>query len=198
MDTALPLTQHRGRPRSEAANTAILDATLELLETTCYNNLTIEAIAQKAGVGKPTIYRRWKTKAAIVSEAFVENASKMMPLPEDQGSFEANLRALLYLLAERLETSIDGKVLRGLVSESQLDDESSAAFLAFIESRREVLRDMIVRECQRKQKECRLDMETLVDEIYGSVIYRYLLRRQPLNESFLEAHIRFVMNSLAS
>ena len=58
-----------GRPRSRAAHQAILAATLDLLRTTSVRELTIEGIARAAGVGKPTIYRWWPSKNALVIEA---------------------------------------------------------------------------------------------------------------------------------
>ena len=60
-----------GRPRSEASKTAILNATIDLLEETGYSALTIEAIASNAGVGKATIYRWWSNKAFLVLDAFL-------------------------------------------------------------------------------------------------------------------------------
>ena len=62
--------QTAGRPRSEEAHQAILDATLELLAETGYSALTVEGVAQRAGVGKATIYRRWASKLPLVVEAF--------------------------------------------------------------------------------------------------------------------------------
>src|SRR5262245_53313353 len=59
-----------GRPRSEEAHRAILDATLALLVEVGYSGLTVEGIAQRAGVGKATIYRRWASKLPLVIEAF--------------------------------------------------------------------------------------------------------------------------------
>ena len=61
-----------GRPRSEEAHQAILDATLELLAEVGFSALTVEGVASRAGVGKATIYRRWASKLPLVVEAFGE------------------------------------------------------------------------------------------------------------------------------
>ena len=66
---AATTTRTRGRPRSEAARQAILEATRSLLEATTVRDLTIETIARQAGVSKSTIYRWWPNKAAIVIDA---------------------------------------------------------------------------------------------------------------------------------
>lgn len=197
LDTPMDATLTRGRPRSEAANNAILEAALSLLETTCYKYLTIEAIAHKAGVGKPTVYRRWKSKAALVSDAYVQHSSKMVPLPEDTGSFEGDLRVLFYKLADRLMNSTDGKVLRGLAFEAQADTDSAEAFAKYVDSRRTIARELIERGRKRGEIHCKIDTETLIDEIYGGLIYRFMIRRQPLEPEFIEAHIQFVVESLA-
>ena len=63
-------TQAAGRPRSEEAHQAILDATLELLVEVGFSALTVEGVASRAGVGKATIYRRWASKLPLVVEAF--------------------------------------------------------------------------------------------------------------------------------
>src|SRR3972149_4685786 len=64
--------QAAGRPRSEEAHQAILDATLALLAEVGFSALTVEGVAQRAGVGKATIYRRWTSKLPLVGEAFGE------------------------------------------------------------------------------------------------------------------------------
>ena len=81
-----------GRPRSEVAHQAILDATLELLAEVGFSALTVEGVAQRAGVGKATIYRRWPSKLPLVVEAFGE-----LPAFEDvdTGRLEADLKAML-------------------------------------------------------------------------------------------------------
>jgi AcrR family transcriptional regulator len=60
----------RGRPRDAGAREAILDATLELLADRGFHATTMDAIAERAGVGKNTIYRRWPAKADLVIDAF--------------------------------------------------------------------------------------------------------------------------------
>jgi AcrR family transcriptional regulator len=70
-----------GRPRSEASKRAVLEATFELLNTTTVRALTIEAIAQKAGVVKTTIFRWWTGKTALVIETFIDVMVSGTPIP---------------------------------------------------------------------------------------------------------------------
>jgi len=181
-----------GRPRSEDATTAILDATLRLLEGQCYKDLSIESIADEAGVGKPTIYRRWKTKAALVAEALFGHSRNWVPAV-DSGSLEGDLRIMLTNLADRLENTMDGKVLRGLISEANLDAASGEAFKGFIECRRNLLRDVIVRARGRDEVCEAISDDDLIDEIYGAIIYRYMVRRERLDQAFVHKHIDYVL-----
>ena len=74
-----------GRPRSEEARAAILSSTLELLEDLGFGELTIEAVAARAGVGKTTIYRWWPSKAVLVADAFMSSVIRETRFP-DTGS----------------------------------------------------------------------------------------------------------------
>ncbi len=70
-----PTKQGRGRPRCEEAHKKILKAAYELLDEVGFMDLTIEGVAARAEVGKPTIYRRWKTKAQLAMDAFLSGVS---------------------------------------------------------------------------------------------------------------------------
>ena len=108
--------RRKGRPRSQKVHQAILQAALELVQEVGFSNLTIEGIATQAGTSKLTIYRRWPTKAAIVMEAFLDQASSKLPLPfPDTGSvvdeFRRQMRACVKLL-----TGSYGKLLSTLLA----------------------------------------------------------------------------------
>ena len=69
------------RPRSEKARKAVIRATLKLLERVGFNELTIEAVAARAGVGKATVYRWWPNKAELVIAAFSSAVEKELRFP---------------------------------------------------------------------------------------------------------------------
>src|SRR5689334_5961777 len=91
---AAAAVRRRGRPRDEDARRRILKAALELLEQTGFADVTIEAIAERAKVGKATVYRWWTNKAAVLVEAFRETVAPQLPFPET-GSFRDDIRAQL-------------------------------------------------------------------------------------------------------
>src|SRR5579872_626440 len=79
-----------GRPRSEDARKAILRSTLKLLQAKGFPELSIEAIAEDADVGKATVYRWWPNKAALVADAFSSSALEELRFP-DTGSVRLDL-----------------------------------------------------------------------------------------------------------
>src|SRR5271157_5479714 len=80
-----------GRPRSEESRQSILNSTLKLLKQNGFPELSIEAIAADANVGKTTVYRWWPTKAALVADAFSASADHELRFP-NTGSVENDMR----------------------------------------------------------------------------------------------------------
>ena len=103
----------RGRPRSPETREKILKAAYEMLVEVGFMNLTIEGVAAKAEVGKPTIYRRWKTKAALAMDAFLEIVTPEIAFP-DTGSAKKDFRAQMQKIV-KLMNSPRGEVLASVI-----------------------------------------------------------------------------------
>ena len=97
------MKRSRGRPRREGADEEILAVTLEMLREKGYRELTVDAVAERAGVAKTTVYRRWPSKGDLVAAAIAPLA-----LPEDAAS-------LLRETAQLLEGVDDVAVIRAIV-----------------------------------------------------------------------------------
>ncbi|MER5635103.1 TetR/AcrR family transcriptional regulator [Streptomyces nitrosporeus] len=99
-------TTRRGRPRSAAADQAILEATRSLLGSGGYAGVSMEAVAAEAGVGKPTVYRRWASKAALVADAVLTSeafgAWEQPEEPAGSGDVGHDVKAWLRAHAERM------------------------------------------------------------------------------------------------
>src|ERR1017187_1999931 len=116
-----------GRPRSEQSRQAILGSTLKLLRRQGgYPDLSIEAIAADANVGKATVYRWWPTKAALVADAFLASADQELRFP-DTGSIQNDMSLQMKRLI-RIFRSKRGKVVAALVAGGQSDPELIEAF----------------------------------------------------------------------
>jgi AcrR family transcriptional regulator len=181
-----------GRRRNDKSHKAILQAALELLEQDGYRALTIEAIAARAGVGKQTIYRWWPSKAAVVLEAFTANAAMQIPQP-DTGSLRQDLQeffaSTLHAGGER--TAL---VLRSLMAESLLDPEFAGQFKhIFIYARRNALGEVLTRGVQCGQLAADVDINFLLDLVYGVIWYRVLVQHAALDEESMEQMVDMIM-----
>ncbi len=184
----------RGRPRSEAARQAILEATRALLKTTTIRDLTIEAIAKRAGVGKTTIYRRWPSKAAVVIDAIevIVPRSRLMALQSISAALSAQVRHLVEQYRGRY-----GRIVAELIAEGQADPEVLAAFRErFLLRRRVVARDLIEHGKATGEFDPHLDTDLVCDILFGPIYYRLLVAHLPLDDEFAEALPRQVFAAL--
>jgi AcrR family transcriptional regulator len=187
----------RGRPRSEKARRAILGAAGELLERDGFAAVTIESIAEHAGVSKATIYRWWPNKAAVMTESFLE-----LMAPEasslDTGSAREDLRLRLRDLAHVL-AGRSGRFIAALVAESQTDPEVAEALRThWIAARRRETRTLLRRGIERGELRPDLDLEVAIDALYGPVYWRMLTGYAPLNDAFVDRLTDHVMAGLSA
>ena len=115
----------RGRPRDAGRDLAILNATLKLLIEVGYDQLSIEAVATEAGVGKPTVYRRYANKAALVAAA-VEHRAASAPPATRTGDFLQDLLQTVAWLAEQTaehEIGLLGALFAGMRGDPDLAAE---------------------------------------------------------------------------
>ncbi|WP_081444551.1 TetR/AcrR family transcriptional regulator [Anaeromyxobacter dehalogenans] len=182
----------RGRPRSDAARQAILTAALELARTRPPADVSVEAIAAQAGVGKQTIYRWWRGKAEVLLEALADLAEAEI-LESDMASLEADVRAFLEASFDAIEHQRLAPVLRGLMAEAQRDPGFARAFRArFIERRRDAARRLLDRARRRGELGRSTDPELLVDVLFGALWYRLLVGHAPLDRAFARGLARAV------
>jgi len=112
-----------GRPRNPAKDVAVLQATRELLVEVGYQGTTVVAIARRAEVGAPTIYRRWSTKEALVEDAAFGHPQPA-PLPEPSGDLRADLYAWVSTFLDFLANPVTRAALPGLLAAYHRDEES--------------------------------------------------------------------------
>jgi AcrR family transcriptional regulator len=163
---------HRGNRhgRSEEARVSVLEAADDLLAEKGFAQLTIEGIAQRAGVAKQTIYRWWSSKTEILLDAFLTDAA------EDLNPPDADPRAYLRRLAAFLTRSDAGLVFRALMAEGQHDP---------------ALAERLRTEYLAKQKAGYLARHkehdgTLFDRLVGPVYYRALVTGEEITDEFID------------
>jgi AcrR family transcriptional regulator len=174
-----------GRPRSEQARRAVLDATVGLIEESGYGRLTIDAIARRARVSRQTVYRWWPAKAEIVLEALNDAASAIAPAP-DTGSLETDLRTLLRSTIAGA-TGRNARMLAALMAEAQFDEAFAESFRRdFLARRRRVLRETLERGRARGEIGASADLDFLVELAFGTLWYRILSHNARLDRRFAD------------
>jgi AcrR family transcriptional regulator len=174
-----------GRPRSSATHAAILTAVADLLAEGGYPAVSIEAVANRAGVGKQTIYRWWPGKPELILEHLIGVAATL-PSP-DTGRLIDDLR--VYLGATCLGWTVGGAgpVVAALMAEAQVDARFASLFYhELIAGRRGALRNLLARAQARGDLASGRDIDLLLDLIYGPLWYRLLLQHAPLDDAFIE------------
>lgn len=185
-----------GRPRSEEVRQRILEAAYELMGEVGFNELTIEAIAIRAKVGKPTIYRRWPNKSRLVMDAFFAATNPELNFP-DTGSAREDIRQQMKQLVTVMVSS-RGQMIAMLIGGGQTDPELIEAFREnWLTPRRRAGGQVIRKGMERGELKANIDIDVMIDALYSPLFYRLLLKHAPLTEPFVDALVDAVMQGLA-
>jgi AcrR family transcriptional regulator len=172
----------RGRPRRADADAAILSAALELVAEAGIGGLSMDQLAQRAGVGKATIYRRWASKESLILDA-LRLATSPIPVP-DEGDLRADLIAYTDAIVERLGASRTSDVLPHLIAASCYDEPLRASLEEYTHSRQATLRRILKRGIERGELPPATDVNLLVDVTLGPFFYRRLLSGVTVDRRF--------------
>lgn len=178
----------RGRQRSVESESAILSATLQLLEVKPLRDVSVEAIAEKAGVGKATIYKWWPSKAYVALDAFLIRMKASVAAP-DTGSAKDDFTLQLQSLI-RFYATATGRIYSQFLAEGQSDPEFLRLFRErFLTPRRESIMAIWQRGVERGEIRRGLNSELVLDMVYGPTIFRLMVGHGPLNDAEAEAMI---------
>ncbi len=180
-----------GRPRRVETEAAINAATRELLTEVGYGSLTIEEVARRAGVGKPTVYRRHDSKAALVAAALMETLEAANPDVPDTGDVAADAAQLLGNLARALATDF-GTAVTEIVSPAARETHLAELFTTVTEQRRELIRQIM----QRAADEQRLragDAEVAIDLALGAIYFRHLISHDIIDDDFIASVVASII-----
>jgi AcrR family transcriptional regulator len=167
--------------RSPEAHKAIIDATLELLRSTRYSNLSTESIAATAGVGKATVYRWWPSKGALVAEAITSRLR--IEDPPETSDFRADLIAAVEISTANYARHPGCELITALAADLAHDKKLLASFLEmFVRPRRRAVLDLVERGIREGHLARDTDPELFMDMIAGAILYRTLMRHLPVDE----------------
>lgn len=175
----------RGRPRSEEARQAILAVAYEMLTMQGPGRLTVEAVATKAGVGKPTIYRYWPNARALEMAAMLEQPAPDTNVQVGQSAvadLQAQLEKVVAIFAEKR-----GRQMTQMIAASESDSELSKQFRNTVILRcREEGRAILQRAIAEQHVRTGINIEVALDMIYGPLFYRLLVGHAPLDAAFAQ------------
>ncbi|MCK7623502.1 TetR/AcrR family transcriptional regulator [Streptomyces sp. RS10V-4] len=192
-----PAPGRRGRPRSAAADSAIIEAVLRLIEDgSSIAELSMERIAREAGVGKATVYRRWPGKSALLLDVMRSLDSPCPPL--EGGSVRADLVRLLEFLRRRGLAKRSSAVLRTVVSHVRSQPELWAEYhRTVVRARHEALLAVLRRGVAAGEIRADRDLATLADLFLGPMLSRALLDEwQQLPEGLAEDIVDTVLEGV--
>lgn len=178
-ETARDATRRPGRPRSEQADQAILDAALEAIGERGVDGVHCEDVATRAGVGKATIYRRWPGKEDLLIAAF---ASLKSPFPEPRGeSVREDLVAMLDVMAKDANDPRYARQFAMLHGEGQRYPRLVARYKQqVVEPRRELIRQVLRRGVDSGELRADADVEVAMLALTGAVLAREKHDAQPV------------------
>jgi AcrR family transcriptional regulator len=185
-----------GRPREERADRAILAAALELIAEHGVSDLRMDDVADRARVGKATIYRRYRSKDELVTAAVAALVGEIT-IP-DTGSTRDDLLRLMRRAVKLYSGSVEAGVMPGLVDAMSRDVEL-AHFVrtGFLASRRDALRAVLERGVERGDLRADTDLDLALDVLGGPLFYRLLITGGPIDRRLADGVVDLILRGFA-
>jgi AcrR family transcriptional regulator len=178
-------TRRAGRPRSEAARQAILQAALEIARERGTAGLTMDAVARRATVSKETVYRWWRSKGEVLLEALAELGERNIPT-RDTGTLAGDLATFMRATARTLDAPTR-RVLRTLAAQAAANEAFAGDVRdRFLARRREALATILDRAVERGELAPERSA-MLQDVVFGSLWYRLIFGVAPLDRAWADA-----------
>jgi AcrR family transcriptional regulator len=166
-------TPSAGRPRDPRIDAAILGATADLLVETGYANVTMAAVAERAGTTKTALYRRWSSKAELVHEAAFPTAPTALTAPE--GDIAGDVRSMIAATRDVFSTPVVRAALPGLIADMAADADLNARVMSRFAALFDLVRDRLLHAVQRGEVHPDVDPDRLIEIIGGATLLRLLL-----------------------
>ena len=192
MDVGAPARRGSGdavrrRPggRTARVTRAILDAAVEEVMAAGYDGFTFDGVAERAGVHRTSVYRRWPDKTALLVDALLASAASDVPQP-DTGSLEADLRQLLSSIVISLARPTARALLRAAAAESESTPEIGRVARAFWAHRIGLAAEIVRRAQRRGEAPADLDAEHVIELLIAPLFLRLLVTGGPIDGAFAD------------
>ncbi|WP_373143109.1 TetR/AcrR family transcriptional regulator [Mycobacterium marinum] len=174
-----------GRPRDPRIDFAILSATMELLVQIGYSNLSLAAVAERAGTTKSALYRRWSSKAELVHEAAFPVTPSALSAPA--GDFAGDIRMMVAATRDVFTTPVVRAALPGLVADMTADADLNARVLSRFTELFATVRIRLQEAIDRGEAHPDVDPNRMIELIGGATMLRMLLYPdQMLDEAWVD------------
>src|SRR5262245_30562734 len=184
-----------GRPRSEQARRAVLDAARTLFEKRGYAAATIEAVAARSGVAKTTIYRSWPSRAAVLVDVLVEMATTLVPPPRGGDPIRA-MAAELRGIARAIKGPL-GRLLTSLLGDAQGEPQVRAALIErLFAPRTQASANNVSRAQTGGALRPDVPPPVAIDLLVGPLFYRMFVQHEPVTDTFVKQVLRYVVEGL--
>ncbi|MEO5899072.1 MAG: TetR/AcrR family transcriptional regulator [Ilumatobacteraceae bacterium] len=181
----------RGRPRDEACGPTILEATLDIVAEVGFAGFTVDAVAQRAGVGKATIYRRWASREALMLEAWL---SCVAPMPDpDTGTLRGDLAVMFNAVNHGRPDDVMRRIFPQMIAASKVNPEVAEAYASFVGDRRRPLQRVLARAVERGELAAETDLGLIHDLLVAPLIYRWMVSDGDVGPSVVQAIIEVVL-----
>lgn len=187
----------RGRRPADEVRADVLRAVGEVLLTEGIADLTFERVSRLSGVSKTTLYKWWPSRGALALDGYFHAVQDRLAFP-DTGDVRADLLDQLRAFVRVMTTTPGGRILTELIGESQTDKELAAAYRALYSSERRRFAAERLRAAQeRGQLREDVDVQVVVDQLWGAVYHRLLIPDEPVTDAFVEALVANLLDGVA-
>ncbi|MER5986074.1 TetR/AcrR family transcriptional regulator [Streptomyces sp. NPDC001787] len=188
----------RRRPGGRGARVrqAVLDAAVDALVENGVTGFSFADVAARAEVNETSVYRRWRTRENLITDALLAVSDRRIPVP-DTGSVREDLRAFAALVVDYLNSPLGGALARAAVITVD-DPELAAAREEFWRSRLELAGAMVERGIARGELRAGTDPRVALEALIAPLHSRALLTREPLDEDLPRALADLVLDGLGA
>lgn len=181
--------------RAERIGRAVVQATIELLNTGGSSAVTFDKVAEHAGVNRTTLYRRWGNKSRLLTWVMLEFMAEQAPTP-DTGSLDGDLLEIMLNLDEVLGSSAGHGFFQVIAIAAREDETVDEAVRSFWRQRFELAQPVYERAIQRGELTTSLDYELLIDLVFGPFFYRVLRTGKAVSRKEAKTIIGAVLKGL--
>jgi AcrR family transcriptional regulator len=190
-----PVRRGRGRPRDPATDQKITKAAADLMLLRGYDRTTVDDVADRAGVGKATVYRRWPSKEDLAVAAMETLYSAEMPEP-DTGSIKGDLAASYRSVLAFVNTPEGEAYLRTSIAESVRDDRIAALYRASTQRREDASRATFERAIARGEVRADIEIDSVVQWLGGVLAVRAITNRPMPTADDVDELVEFTLRGV--